>query len=644
MTPAEVAYRAVRAIQARAERSGIARERNVPAPDLAALPNPWIKANAQVDAKTYVDAAERIAHGWIDVFALRNVNLGQPPRWNRDPKTGIEAPLAFGKLLDYRNPDVVGDIKYLWEPNRHLHLVTLAQGYALSGKKAYFDTIAEHLDSWFLACPYGYGPNWSSALEAGLRLINWSATWQLLGPEILEKESAFRGRWLDSIYQHAQFIRGWFSLHSSANNHLIGEAAGLFIAALTWPCWPAAKGWRETAKAILEREALVQNAPDGVNREQAVAYQQFVLDFQLLCLLAGKANGQWFSADYESRLESMLDYLASIMDAGGNVPMFGDADDGFAVRLAPQEGFCPYKSLLATGALLFRRGDFRQKARTLDDKTRWLFGATADAEFEALDASATRLPIRQTFPEGGYFVLGCGFDTPGEIRVVADAGPLGYRSIAAHGHADALSFSLSAGGLEFLIDPGTYAYHTQERWRNYFRGTSAHNTVRLDALDQSVPGGNFMWLSKARAGCSLWLSSAGEGQLRGLARRLHAPRRPGEAPAPDRARQARAPRAGRGHARDGGGARRRALLPLPRGLLGGRHRGRLFGRPRGHFAAAAAAASRECGRPRCTAAASRRFSAGSRAPSTRAARRRPSPGARGSPTARCCAREILISS
>ena len=90
---------------------------------------------------------------------------------------------------------------------------------------------------------------------------------------------------------------------------------------------------------------------------------------------------------------------------------------------------------------------------------------------------------------------------------MADAGPLGYRSIAAHGHADALSFTLSAGGLEFLIDPGTYAYHTQERWRNYFRGTSAHNTVRLDALDQSVPGGNFMWLSKARAGCSLWLSS-----------------------------------------------------------------------------------------------------------------------------------------
>ena len=507
MTPAEVLHRALRAVQARAERKGWLRAPVAPAPALDARAQPWIHADARVDAERYLAAADRIAHGLVDVFALRGVDLGTPPRWNRDPKSGIEAPLSFGKLLDTGNTDLVGDIKYLWQPNRHAQLVTLAQAYALTRKRAYFDALQEQLDSWFLACPYGYGPNWSSALEAGLRLINWSAAWQLLGPQILEEHAEFRGRWLDSVYRHAQFIRGWFSLHSSANNHLIGEAAGLFIASLTWPYWPAAKSWRDTAKSILEREALMQNAPDGVNREQAVAYQQFVLDFQLLCLLAGKANGQWFSADYESRLESMLDYLASIMDTGGNVPMLGDADDGYAVRLSAEEGFCPYKSLLATGALLFRRGDFKLKARTLDDKTRWLFGPQADAEFDALDGSATRLPIRQTFPEGGYFILGSDFDTPREIRLVADAGPLGYRSIAAHGHADALSFTLSAGGLEFLIDPGTYAYHTQERWRNYFRGTSAHNTVRVDALDQSVPGGNFMWLSKARAGCSLWLSS-----------------------------------------------------------------------------------------------------------------------------------------
>jgi len=584
MTPAEVAYRALRALQARAEKSGIARERPAPAPDLAPRPNRWVKVG-KVDAATYVQAADRIAHGFLDIFALRDVQLGAPPRWNRDPKSGIEAPLAFGKLLDYRNPDVVGDIKYLWEPNRHLHLVTLAQAYALTGKRAYFDAIAEHLESWFLACPYGYGPNWSSALEAGLRLINWSATWQLLGPQILEEHPEFRARWLDSVYQHAQFIRGWFSLHSSANNHLIGEAAGLFIASLTWPYWPAAKSWRDTAKAILEREALAQNAPDGVNREQAVAYQQFVLDFQLLCLLAGKANGQWFSADYESRLESMLDYLASIMDTGGNVPMLGDADDGYAVRLSAEEGFCPYKSLLATGALLFRRGDFKLKARTLDDKTRWLFGAQADAEFDALDGSATRLPIRQTFPEGGYFILGSDFDTPREIRLVADAGPLGYRSIAAHGHADALSFTLSAGGLEFLIDPGTYAYHTQERWRNYL---GAQHGARRRARPVGARRQLHVAVQGAR-GLQPVALLAGEGQLRGLARRLYAPGGSGQAPPPDRARQARAQGDCRGHARDGRRARRRAFLPLPRGLQRRRDPGRLPHRPQWHCAEPAAA-------------------------------------------------------
>ena len=104
-------------------------------------------------------------------------------------------------------------------------------------------------------------------------------------------------------------------------------------------------------------------------------------------------------------------------------------------------------------------------------------------------------------------ILGDDFETRTEIRIVADAGPIGYREIAAHGHADALAFTLSLGGEEFLVDPGTYAYHTQPEWRAYFRGTAAHNTVRIDGLDQSQQGGNFMWLRKARAQASAWAST-----------------------------------------------------------------------------------------------------------------------------------------
>ena len=512
MTPAEISHRVVRMLSTHAQSAGLFAPNTVPRPDLALTPRSWVDATAKVDAAPYLFAAERIAAGKLDVFALRDIDLGSPPRWNRDPKTGVEAPLSFGKLLDYRDPKLVGDIKYLWELNRHSHLVTLAQAHALSGDAKYFEVIREHLESWFAACPYGMGPNWSSALEAATRLINWSATWQLLGgahSPLFEDVAGSRlqQRWLESVYRHAQFVQGYFSFYSSANNHLIGEAAGLFIAAQTWPHWPRAFAWRRTAKAILEREAMLQNTADGVNREQAVSYQQFVLDLMLLCLLAGKANGRWFSVAYESRIEAMLEYLASIMDVGGNVPMIGDADDALAVGLG-QPSSSPYRSLLATGAILFHSGEFKVKAGVLDDKTRWLLGNEADALFEKVSTAQAKLPVRQAFADGGYYILGCDFETENEIRLVVDAGPLGYQSIAAHGHADALAFTLSVGGLEFLVDPGTYAYHTQGAWRAYFRGTAAHNTVCVDSEDQSQPGGNFMWLKKARAGCSLWSSTA----------------------------------------------------------------------------------------------------------------------------------------
>src|SRR5437016_1025254 len=203
----------------------------------------------------------------------------------------------------------------------------------------------------------------------------------------------------------------------------------------------------------------------------------------------------------------MLVCLASIMDAGGNVPMIGDADDGAVTRLAQSPDFSTYRSLFASGAILFGSGELKAKAGKLDDKTRWLFGSRAGELFRLVEEPRARAPLRRAFPDGGYYILGCDFETPEEIRLVADAGPLGYRSIAAHGHADALAFTLSLGGLEFLIDPGTCAYHGGGEWRAYFRGTAAHNTLRIDGVDQSLPGGDFMWVKQARARCDTWESS-----------------------------------------------------------------------------------------------------------------------------------------
>lgn len=455
-----------------------------------------------------ITAAERIIAGRYSFFDLEDVELGNPPQWNRDPLTHrIADPSRRAMTLDYRDDRVVGNIKYLWEQNRHLHLPMLAQAFVVTGDPRYADTIQSHVDSWIEQCPVGRGANWVSALEPAIRLINWSITWQLLGGSRArlfsgEAGAAFRERWLRSVYEQSRMIMSNLSKFSSANNHLIGESSGVYVASTTWPLWADMREWGERCRTILEDECLKQNAPDGGNREQAFAYQTFVLDFLIIAGIAARARGEDFSPMYWRRVEVMIDFLASMTDAAGRLPMIGDADDGLVVKLATEPGFSTHGSLIATGALLFERADLAAKAGALDGKTITLLGVRAVRTLARLKERARGgYRPQMQFRDSGYYLLGAGFDTPDEVRLLVDTGPLGYLSIAAHGHADALSFTLSIGDREILIDPGTYEYHSEPEWRRYFRGTSAHNTVGIDGQDQSVQAGNFMWTHHARARC-----------------------------------------------------------------------------------------------------------------------------------------------
>jgi Heparinase II/III-like protein/Heparinase II/III N-terminus len=515
MSPSEMGFRVGRKIQGTVERAGIGLAR--PAAPAGQCGRPWLSRLPRgFDVERYRRAGNRILEGAFDVFALRGVPLGFPPRWNVDPRTGIEAPLLFGKELDYRDPALVGDVKYLWEPNRHLELVTLAQAWHLTRDERFALGCRTLLDSWFSQCPYPRGVNWCVSLEHAVRLVNWSFAWFLLGGEesvVFEgpEGQSFRARWLESVYQHCHFIPRHWSRHSSANNHLLGEATGLFVGALTWPLWRESAKWGRQARRELEREALAQTFADGVNKEQAIWYHHAVADMMLVAGLVARANGRDFGKEYWRRLEVMLEFIASVMDAGGNVPMIGDADEGVLVRFVPEPDQDVFRSLLATGAVLFDRPALKAKSRAFDDKSRWLLGDQGASAYEDIDVSRA-FPVRRAFPEGGYFVLGEDFETTREVRIVADAGPLGYLAIAAHGHADALAFTLSVAGKPILVDPGTFSYSVMP-WRRYFRGTAAHNTVVVDDRNQSEFGGNFLWLEHANVVVERFYASADDQTL-----------------------------------------------------------------------------------------------------------------------------------
>jgi uncharacterized heparinase superfamily protein len=70
-----------------------------------------------------------------------------------------------------------------------------------------------------------------------------------------------------------------------------------------------------------------------------------------------------------------------------------------------------------------------------------------------------------------------------------DVGPVSPPHLPPHAHADVLSFVFWADGRPLVVDPGSYVYTGP--WRNHFRGTSAHNTVEIDGVDQCELWGDF---------------------------------------------------------------------------------------------------------------------------------------------------------
>jgi hypothetical protein len=449
--------------------------------------------NPTGNSENILATAAAICDGKMDIFHLKDQNLGETVNYHMDYKSYLVAPVnEFGIGIDYRNSSKLGDIKYIWELNRHLYLTTLSIGYDLSKEPKYLVKFEYFLSEWFRQNPCMYGVNWSSSLELGIRLLNWTIGWHLVS-EFIDKE--LQQKWLESVYRHCWFINNNFSAYSSANNHLVGEAAGLFLASIALPKFDRSSQWREKAYRILIRECQKQNYPDGVNKEQAISYQQFVLDFLIIAGLTGKAVDRDFPSEYWRTIEKMMDYVATLEDVSGNFPQLGDEDDGLVVDLGQKE-YGIYRSLLNTGAFLFNRKDFLKDDWKRDAKTQLLLNI-ANIDTTKLPTGTKTLPHR--FDDGGYYILGTDLGKSIEQKLIFDCGPLGYLSLAAHGHADALSFFFSAGGCPIFIDPGTYAYHTNKKWRDYFRGSTAHNTVCIDGMNQSTIAGNFMWSQKAKA-------------------------------------------------------------------------------------------------------------------------------------------------
>lgn len=477
----------------------IARDRSRPAPPAAVAPPaqgwprpagaPVLVAERDVERVRAlpgaVDAARRLADaladGRVSFFGHGEIRLPEEIDWNLDLATGHRYPDRHWSRVEYRSG---GDPKWLWELGRHIHVVHLARAWRLTGDGRYAHAAARHLRSFLDQAPRDTGIHWRVGLELGLRMISWAWIVEFLrGSEVCTPEL---GRdLLASADAQMAWLERYPSLYSSANNHRLGELAGLVVGGLAFPELPRGEERHRAGVDGLARELAAQTHPDGVNAEAAVYYHAFVLDLCTAAVSVMVRAGRPVPESLARPVLAMADVTGSLCSDGMTLPAIGDNDDAVAVDLmsTDDEGERLRSRFRSVSALLGR--PTARLDAGIDEQTIWLCGD------RAVEATA-HLPGSAVFPAGGLAVLRRR-DARGEVRAVLRAGPFGLSPIYAHAHADQLSVCLAVAGEEAIVDAGTFTYYGEQRWRDFARSTAAHSTVRVDDRDQVSPAGRFLW-------------------------------------------------------------------------------------------------------------------------------------------------------
>lgn len=335
------------------------------------------------------------------------------------------------------------DIRAIWESARLQHVAVLLL-YARRNPESDLADACKGLArklviDWIEKNPFLFGPHYSSVMECGLRMPVFFFVLACLSLDGKETDKLYT-----AMYHHAWWIEKRLSLYSSLGNHTVCECIGLVFAGAVFRESGEGKRWLEKGTTLLGQELDHQVLSDGGPVEQSLNYHRFVLDLYWLVIDSLESNGLFDCAAWKPRLLMGEAFIAAFQDEEGNVPSIGDSDDGHAVAplVTPKRG-----------------------------------------------VPARNVERCITFPDAGYTVI----RTQSSILFTFDHGPLGMAPLYNHGHADALSITLSLNGVPMLVDPGTYRYNGIPEWRKYFKGTRAHNTVTVDGHDQAVQETGFIW-------------------------------------------------------------------------------------------------------------------------------------------------------
>jgi len=455
-----------------------------------------------------IQRAEQICKHEFDLLGYKKIRFGPQIDWHSDLVHGKRAPQRPWFQIRYLDFAEVGDSKIIWELNRHQHFVTLAKAYRFTDDPRFANELFSQWFDWQNRNPYPFGINWASNLEVAFRSLSWLWVRQLMADTPVVPQTLV-SKWSEALALSGRHLEKYLSTYFSPNTHLLGEGVALFFIGVLCPHLQGAPRWREKGWSVVTRQAARQVRTDGMYFEQSLYYHVYALDFFLHARILAAMNNIPVPAELDDTLVKMLEFLACVSEAGPP-PRLGD-DDGGRLFDPQRNSTASLLDPLSTGAALYKRPDFKAAAGGFREESLWLLGPQGLTGFDSLPSINS--PVRsEAFRDSGIYVLA---DAEPKAQMIIDAGPQGALS-AGHGHADALNICFAAEGCELLTDPGTYCYVSADNSRNEFRGTAAHNTLRVDGVDQSIPAGPFSWNGLVETKTDLWVASEGFELFRGF--------------------------------------------------------------------------------------------------------------------------------
>lgn len=335
-----------------------------------------------------------------------------------------------------------------WQLNRHWFWTDLGQAYLATGEEKYAQEFVYQMTDWVKQCPVplvnGNNTETWRTIEAGIRMAqSWPPAYYMFlhSPSFTDEAIITM---VKSCTEHARYLMRW----PTVGNWLAMESNGLMHVGVLFPEFKEAADWRKTATDRLYEELDRQVYPDGAQIELSTGYHQVSLKNFARALDVALDNSIEMPTDYVAKMGKMIDYDLNIAMPDGYVPGLNDA------------GRASIAEWMKMGLYYFpERKDYE-----------WIATAGKQGTVPAVGSIA--------LPFCGHLIMRSGWNI-NDRYMLFDAGPFGY----GHQHEDALSFVIYSYGKYMLIDPGNYPYDSSD-WRKYVLSTRAHNTIRVDGLDQ----------------------------------------------------------------------------------------------------------------------------------------------------------------